>query len=171
MFLEQRLNKTLLRGFYYLFFKIMPKWTKLVTVKITFFGTCDASSSSSHHFVRMLGNPYFLNILKSEYSSTRNCSWLLTIYLFLWNLKTVCKSPHKYESLMLISNFFQREIDLSDHLLFHRPSHIRSPIHQSLEIIYGFCLDARENRLCYTNTLLHTKVKWYQLFMINTVNQ
>ena len=59
----------------------------------------------------------------------------------------------------------------SDHLLFHRPSHIRSPIHQSLEIIYGFCLDARENRLCYTNTLLHTKVKWYQLFMINTVNQ
>ena len=37
-------------------------------------------------------------------------------------------------------------------------------------IIYAFRLDASENRLCYTHTLFHTKVKWYQLFTINTVN-
>ena len=35
-------------GFYYLFLKIMPKWTKLVKAKITSFRTFDASSSSSY---------------------------------------------------------------------------------------------------------------------------
>ena len=64
------------------------------------------------HFFRMFDNSYFLNVLRSECLSTWDCSWLLIVYLFLWNLKTVCKSPYKYKSLELISNLFQLESDL-----------------------------------------------------------
>ena len=38
----------------------------------------------------------------------------------------------------------------SDHLFFYRPWDIRSFIHPPLDIVYGFRLDASENRLCYT---------------------
>ena len=65
---------------------------------------------------------------------------------------------------------------LSDHLFFYRLWHIRSSIHSSSEIIYGFCHDASENRLWYIHIQLHftfsyTKAKWYQLFTVNTVNR
>ena len=42
----------------------------------------------------------------SERSSTRDCGWLLIVYLFLLNLKTVFKSPYEYKSPILASNFF-----------------------------------------------------------------
>ena len=65
---------------------------------------------------------------------------------------------------MLISNFFQLEIELnhfddvsvvetnkkcnlSDHLFFYRLWHIRSFIHSSLDIVYDLRLDASKNRL------------------------
>ena len=44
----------------------------------------------------MLDNSYSLNVLSSKCSSTYDCSWLLTSYLFLRNLKTVRKSPYIY---------------------------------------------------------------------------
>ena len=54
--------------------------------KINSFLTSDTSSSFPHFF-RMLDNSYSLKVLKSECSSTWDCNWLLTVYLFLWNLK------------------------------------------------------------------------------------
>ena len=78
---------------------------------------------------------------------------------------------------VLISNFFQLQIELycekclyllwlhvqgwskqkvkiivfHCHLFFYRLWHVRSSIHPSLDIIYGFCPDATENRLWYTH--------------------
>ena len=95
--------------------------------------------------------------------------------------KTVFKSPYKDKSLVLISNFFQLEIELtvrnvfgltlmtcpglkqiksennslSNHLRLYRLGHIRSFIHPSLGIIYGFRLDASETMLWYTHIQLH----------------
>ena len=60
----------------------------------------------------MLDNSYSHKVLRSECSSMWGCNWPLKVYLILWNLKTVCKSSHKHKSLILISNFFQLEIEL-----------------------------------------------------------
>ena len=68
-------------------------------------------SSSLPHFFRMLDNSYSFNVLKSECLSRRESSWPLTVYLFLWNLKMVCKPLYKYKSLVLFSIFFQLEIE------------------------------------------------------------
>ena len=129
----------------------------------------------------MLGNSYCLNVLKSECLSTWDYSWLLTVYLFLWNLKVVCKLPYKFKSAMLISNFFQLEIEfycekhlrshtliifefeankkwkngLSNHLFFYRLWHTGSFINLYLDIIYGFPVYASEIRLWYTHTKLY----------------
>ena len=165
--------------------------------KIISFLTSDTSSSLSN-FLRMLDNSYSHNVLKSACLSTWHCSWLLTVYLFSWNLKMICKLPYKYKSLVLISNFIQLEIfftirnvcaltlitgprlneaksennSLLGHLFFHRLWYIRCFILPSLDIIYGFRLDASESKIWYTHLILpfHTIVEWYQLFPIDTVN-
>ena len=120
--------------------------------------------SSLSFFFRMLNNSYFLNVLKSECSSTWDCSWLLTVYLFLWNLKMVCKSPYKYKSVDLkflsarywallrekfvhslwlhVQGWSKQKVKIivfHCHLFFYRLWHVRSSIHLSLNIIYGFC--------------------------------
>ena len=46
--------------------------------------------------LQILNNSYFLNFLKRW-----DCSWLLTIYLFLRNLKIICKSPYQHKSVDL----------------------------------------------------------------------
>ena len=135
------------REFYHLFFKIMPKWTKWVQAFL---------SSSLPFFFRMLNSSYFLNVLKSECSSTWDCSWLLTVYLFLWNLKMVCKSPYKYKSVDLkflsarnwallwemfvhslwlhVQGWSKQKVKIivfHCHLFFYRLWHVRSSIYPS----------------------------------------
>ena len=154
----------------------MPKWTKWVKAFL---------KSSLPLFFRMLNNSYFLNVLKSECSSTWGCSWLLTVYLFLWNLKMVCKSPYKYKSVDLkflsarnwhlpwemfvhslwshVQGWSKKKVKIivfHCHLFFYRLWHVRSSIHPSLDIIYGFCPDASENRLWYT----HIQAIFYPFF-------
>ena len=150
------------------------------------------------HFFRTLDNSYSHNVFMSECSSTGYCSWLLTIYLFLWNLKTVRKSPYKYKSLVLSQISFRWKLSftvrnacaftlitcprlkqmksennsLSDYLFFYRLWHVRSFIYASLGISsYCFRLDASKNRLSTTYYPFYTKLKWYQLYTINKVNQ
>ena len=89
----------------------MPQWTKLIKANITSSLTSDTSSSLPHFF-RMLENSHSLNVFKSEYLTTWNCSWLLTAYLFSWNIKMVCRSLYKHENHVLISNFLQLETEL-----------------------------------------------------------
>ena len=128
----------------------------------------------------MLNNSYYLNVLKSEWSATWNCSWLLTVYLFLWNLKMVSKSLYKYKSFdlkflwarnwaLLWEMFVQslwlhvqgwskqkvKIIVFHWQLFFYRLWHVRFSIHPSLGIVYGFCHDASENRLWYTPIQLY----------------
>ena len=133
--------------------------------KIISFVTSDTCSSLSH-FLRMLDNSYSHNVLKSACLSTWHCSWLLTVYLFSWNLKMICKLPYKYKSLVLISNFFQLEIfftirnvcaltlitgprlnetksennSLLGHLFFHRLWYIRCLCGISYSPIFGHYL-------------------------------
>ena len=141
----------------------------------------------------MLDNSHFLNVLKSEYSLTWDCSWLLTVYLLIWNLKMVCKSLYKYKSVdlkflsarnwALLWEMFLRSlwahvqgwrkqnvkiIVFHCHLFFYRLWHVRSYSHPSLDIIYGFRPDASENRLWYT----HIQTIFYPFFksgMISTI--
>ena len=103
-------------NFYYLFLKTgeLNKISEsMVKAKITSFLRLILIPSLIHaHFFRMLDNPCSLNVLNSECLSIWDCSWLLTVYLFSWNLKTVCKSPYKYKSIVSISNYFQLENEL-----------------------------------------------------------
>ena len=128
----------------------------------------------------MLNNSYFPNVLKPECSSTWDCSWLLTVYLFLRNLKIVCKSPYKYESVDLkflsarnwtwlremfvhslwlhVQGWSKQKVKIlffHCHLFFYRLWHVISSIHPSLDIIYSFCPDASENGLWYTHIQLY----------------
>ena len=141
----------------------------------------------------MLDNSYFLNVLKSECSSTWDCSWLLTVYLFLWNLKMVCKSPYKYKSVDLkflsvrnwalswemfvhslwlhVQGWSKQKVKIiffHCHLFFYRLWHVISSIHPSLDIIYGFCPDASENRLWYTHIQLYF-TPFFKSRMISTI--
>ena len=159
------------REFYHLFLKIMPKWIKWVKALLMF---------SFPLFVKMLNNSYFLDVLKSECSSTRGCSWLLIVCLFLWNLKMVCKSLYKYKSVdlkfllarnwALLWEMFVHSLWLHVqgwskqtvkviffhcHLFFYRLWHVISFIHPSLDIIYGFWTVASENKLSYTHIQLY----------------
>ena len=112
MSLWQKLKeKKTLKEVYNVFLKIIPKWAKHVKAKITYFLTSNTSSSLPHFF-NMLDNSDSLNVLKSECLSTWDCSWMSTVCLFLWNLKMVCRSPYRYKSTVLISIFFQLEINL-----------------------------------------------------------
>ena len=64
--------------------------------KITSFLASDTNSSLPHLF-SMSNNFYSLDTFKPECSSTWDCSWLLTVCFFLWNLRMVYKSPYKYK--------------------------------------------------------------------------
>ena len=128
----------------------------------------------------MLNNTYFFNFLKSEWSSMWDCSWMLTVYVFLWNPKMICKSPYKYKSFdlkflsarnwallweMLVHSLWfhvqgwskqkVKVIDFHYHLFCYRLWHVRSSIHLSLGIIYGFCPEGSENTLWYTHIQLY----------------
>ena len=137
----------------------------------------------------MLNNSYFLNVLKSEWSSTWDCSWILTVYLFLWNLKMVCKSPYKYKSFdlkflsarnrALLWEMFVHSLWLHVHgwskqkvkiIVFycHLFFYVRSSIHLSLGFIYSFCPDGSENRLWYTLIQLFFTL-FFKSGMISTI--
>ena len=144
-------------------------------------------------FFRMLNNSHFLNVLKSECSSTWGCSWLLPVYLLL-------RKTYKYKSVKIkflparnwallwemfvhslwshVQGWSKQKVKIMFfhcHLFFYRLWNVISSIHPSLDIIYGFCPDASENRLWYTHIQLYftlfSKVEWYQLFTINTVQE
>ena len=146
--------------------------------KISSFLTC-GTNSSFPDFFRMLDNSYYL---KLECSSTCGFSWLLTVYFFLWNLKMVCKWPYKCKRLKywyqisfseklrftmrtvcrltwitspMLKQTKSKNNSLSDHLFFYRLWYIRSYIHSSLDIIYGFSPDASKNRLLYMHIQLY----------------
>ena len=109
-----------------------------------------------------------------------NCSWMLTIYLFLWNPKMICKSPYKYKSFDLkflsarnwallwemlvhslwlhVQGWSKQKVKIMDfhcHLFCYRLWHVRSSIHPSLGIIYGVCPEGSENRLWYIHIQLY----------------
>ena len=86
---------------------------------------------------------------------------------------------HLINVKVLISNFFQLQIEhllwlhiqrwskqklkivvFHCHLFFYRLWHVKSSIHASLDIIYGFCPDASESRLWYT----HIQTIFYLVF-------
>ena len=119
-------------------------------------------------FFSMLDNSHFLNVLKSECSSTWDCSWLLTVYLFLWTLKVVCKSPYKYKSVdlkflaarnlvwrweMFVHSLWShvqgwskqkvKIIVLHCRLFFYRLWHVRSSIYPSLNITAFFLMQVK----------------------------
>ena len=105
------------------------------------------------NFFRILGNSYSLSFFFFSISQRS----YVGMFLFLWNLKMVCKSPHKYKISYWCQFFFQLEISFTvrnvcgltwikcltlkqtksennsfpDHLLFCRLWHIRSFIHSS----------------------------------------
>ena len=160
----------------------MPKWIKWVKAVL---------KSSLPLFVRMLNNSYFLDVLKLQCSSTRGCSWLLIVCLFLWNLKMVCKSLYKYKSVDLkfllarnwallwemfvhslwlhVQGWSKQKVKIivfHCHLFFYRLWHVRSSIHPSLDIIYGFC-HTPIFRLYFN---LFFKSGMMSIFTINTVN-
>ena len=168
----------------------MPKWTKWVKAFL---------KSSLILFVIMSNTSCSLNILKSEWSSTWGCSWLLTVYSFLRNFKMVCKSPYKYKSVdvkflsarnwallwemfvhslwLHVQSWSKQKVKIiyfHCHLFFCRLWHVISSNHSSLDIIYDFFPDASENRFWTPifNCILpfFSKVEWHQLFTINTVN-
>lgn len=142
--------------------------------KTTSFLTSDTRSSFLHFF-RMSDNSYSLNVLQSGCLSTWDWSWLLTVYLFSWNLKMIYKSPYKYKRLSLISNSFHLERSYYvrgwskqkvEIIVFHfsyRPRDMDCFIYPSLNIMYGFRLDGSEIRLRYTHIQLSFTVfiqKW-----------
>ena len=118
---------------------------------------------------------------------------MLTVYLFLWNLKKVCKSPYKYKSFDLkflsdrnwallweifvqslwlhVQGWSKQKVKIivfHCHLFFYRLWHVRSSIHPSLGIIYGFCHDASENRLWYNHIQLYFNL-FFKSEMISTI--
>ena len=104
-----------------------------------------------------------------ECLSTWDCSWLLLVYLFLRNLKMVCKSPYTNVKYHVDLKFPQgRNWALLWETFVHSLwSCVR--VWSKQEIIYGFGLYVRENFLWYTHTQLYftifyRKVEWSQLF-------
>ena len=152
-----------------MFLTIMPKWIKWMSFPKVWY------QSSLPLFLRMLDNSHSPNVFESKCSSTWDCSWLLTV--FLWNLKMVCKPPYKYKNIdlkflsariwalrweMFVHSLWLhvpgrskqkvKIIVFHCHLFFYRLWHVRSSIHPFFDIIYGFCPDATtENRLWYTH--------------------
>ena len=136
-----------------------------MNAKITSFLTFNTSSSLPHLFW-MLGNSYSLNILKL---SMWDCGWLLTVYLFLkWfashhiNIKVLYWTQifSARNRALLWEPFTDSlgeaiaKIIVFQIMFFYRLWHIRSFIHTSVEITYGFRVDASENRP-YIHIQLH----------------
>ena len=111
----------------------MPKWTKSLKAFLK------SDTSPPSHFSSELDNSHFLNVLKLECSSTWDCSWLLTVYLFLWNLKMVCKSSYKYKSVdlkILATRNWVRLWEMFVHSLW---SHVQGWSKQNMEKIVFHC--------------------------------
>ena len=152
----------------------MPKWTKWVKAFLK------SDTSPPSHFSLGCYTILIFSTFSSQCSSTRNWSWLLTVYLFLWTLKMVCKSPYKYKSVdfkfhsarnwTLLWEMFvhwlwshvkgwskQKLKIIVFHccLFFYRLRQFKSSIQASLDIIYDFYPDASENRPWHTHIQLY----------------
>ena len=114
----------------------------------------------------------------------------MTVYLLLWNLKMVCKSPYRYKSIdlkflsarnwTLLREMFVHSLWLHVQgwskqkmkmkiIVFHcylfsyRLWHVRCSFHPSLNIIYGFLLTT-----LYTHTQLCLTI-FFKSGMISTI--
>ena len=142
--------------------------------KITSFLT-SYTSSSLPYFLRTLNNFYSRKVFKSEYSSTWDFSWLLTVYLFFITYSVMHNSfcvdlkflSTRKGALLWEAIFYllrsgaqgwgtqKVNIIVFQIIWVFIDYDIRSLIHPSLDIIYDFRLDACENRLCYIYIELH----------------
>ena len=102
----------------------------------------------------MLDNFHFLSVLKSECSSILDCSRLLTVYLFLWNLKMICKSSYEYKSVDLKILAARNWVWLWEMFVHSLWSHVQGWSKQKVKIIVFHCR-LFFYRLWYVRSFIH----------------